>query len=130
MPIDNDAVFGVHAPALALRARRAELLAANLANSDTPGYHARDIDFQATLSGSAGGGLTLAGTDRRHLGRAGFGTAAEPAYRVALQPSLDGNSVDPNVEYAAFLDNAMRYQASLQFLDSRIDGIRRALTGD
>ncbi len=131
MNLDLDSMFGVHADALRLRAQRAEVLAANLANADTPGYQARDIDFRAVLAQASSGASALATTDSRHLRAGGASTGgAELMYRTPLAPSLDGNTVDPQVEHAAFAENAVRYQASLQFLDTRIAGIRRALTGD
>ena len=101
--------------ALNLRARRQEVLASNIANSDTPNYKARDLDFAAALKqamGPASGDITLARTSSRHLdGVAGGGTAgAHVRFRAAVQPSLDGNTVDPDVERAHFADNALHYQ--------------------
>ncbi len=101
--------------ALDLRARRQEILASNIANSDTPNYKARDLDFGAALKRmmGAGGDLALARTSARHLdGRAAGtgGAGARVMYRNAVQPSLDGNTVDPDVERAHFADNALHYQ--------------------
>ncbi|MGE0388346.1 MAG: flagellar basal body rod protein FlgB [Gammaproteobacteria bacterium] len=124
-----DPLFGVHADALRLRARRAEVLAGNLANADTPGYKARDVDFRAVLA-DAGAGLRLQTTDPRHLQPAGTATDPTLAYRVPNQPSIDGNTVETHVEEAEFAKNAMQYQASLQFITARIAGIRSALRGE
>ena len=129
MGLDN--VFGIHGLALEVRGRRAELLAANLANADTPGYKARDISFQDVLSAANGKSVTLETTDPRHLGGAGEGTfGADVLYRVPSQPSLDGNTVDTQVEQEAFMKNAIQYQASLQFLDGRIKNLQLALKGE
>jgi flagellar basal-body rod protein FlgB len=123
----------VHAQALKVRSTRAELIANNLANADTPDYKARDIDFRAALAntGASQGGVQLATTRANHLGGTGLGaggTAAEQ-YRVPLTPSLDGNSVDVQVEQAAFAENSVRYQATLTFLNSRLRGLMTAITG-
>jgi len=128
MRIDLDKAFGIHAQALRLRSQRAEALAGNLANADTPGYKARDLDFRTLLEGQAGS-LAVARTDARHLD-AGAAGRAPLGYRIPLQPSLDGNTVDTHVEHAAFVGNAIAYQTSLQFLDGRIAGLRRALRGE
>jgi flagellar basal-body rod protein FlgB len=132
--MDNliDAALGINPHALSLGARRLELLAENLANSDTPGFKARDIDFRATLArvvqdGSAAGSLTT--TRPGHLSAAPD-HADDVRYRVPNQPSLDGNTVDGDLEKAAFSEAAVRYQASLDFLGSRIEGLRKALRGE
>src|SRR5262245_37287005 len=52
--LDLDTYLGVHAKALGLREQRTELLARNLANADTPGYKARDLDFRAALASVEG----------------------------------------------------------------------------
>lgn len=112
----SDPLFGIHAQALGVQRQRLELIASNLANADTPGFQARDLDFRKLLA-QAGGDA------------AGVGAAAQPQYRVPLQPSVDGNSVDVQIEQAQFADAALRYQASLGFLDSRIKSMITALTG-
>lgn len=127
---DLNQAIGVHAQAAMLRARRAEVLAANLANADTPHFKARDLDFSALLHEELGGsGLTR--TDGHHLGLGDdeFG-GLELMYRVPAQASLDQNTVDVQAERAAFLDNAMRYQASLRFLNTRLSGLLTAFRGD
>jgi flagellar basal-body rod protein FlgB len=114
---DLNAHLGVHAEALRVRSQRAELIANNLANADTPGFRARDLDFRAALaraSGTAGANASVDGALR---------------YRVPLAPSLDGNTVDVQVEQAAFAENAVRYQATLSFLGSRFRGLMTAITG-
>lgn len=127
-PIDS--ALGVSPQALALRARRVELLSANIANADTPGYKARDIDFGAAMREASGLQDGLRRTHDRHLGSGNAGAAAgEVLYRVPGQPSLDGNTVETQVEHAEFMDNAVRYQASLNFLDGRIASLRLAIRG-
>ena len=132
---DLDAHIGVHADALRLRSQRAELLANNLANADTPNFKARDLDFRAALAASgyaqAGGGLSLSTTQGRHLGGPGANAGPEGAlrYRQPLAPSLDGNTVDVQVEQASFAENAVRYQATLSFINSRLRGLMTAITG-
>lgn len=135
MAISFDKALGVHEQALMLRAQRQEVLAANLANADTPGYKARDIDFKAALQASrpsAGGELPLATTRSNHLSAGGQVTGAGQAalmFRMPLQPALDGNTVETHVEQGHFADNTLRYQASLQFLGSRFSSLKSILQG-
>lgn len=100
--------------ALNLRAQRQEILAGNIANSDTPNYKARDLDFAAALKnamGAAKGPLQMARTHGAHLEGAASTTAAGMLkYRSSVQPSLDGNTVDPDVERAHFTENSLHYQ--------------------
>lgn len=115
--LDNDLAFVQNA--LMLRARRQGILAANLANADTPNYKARDLDFASALKGAVGavgGALPLARTSPRHLMATGSAAAGAAwlKYRAAVQPSLDGNTVDPNVERAHFAENALHYQFLLE----------------
>jgi len=133
--LDLDAHIGVHADALRIRSQRAELIANNLANADTPNFKARDVDFRAALAasgyGGAGGGVSLSTTQGRHLGGASAtgGADATLRYRQPLAPSLDGNTVDVQVEQASFAENAVRYQATLTFINSRLRGLMTAITG-
>ncbi len=129
MAMDIDSALGIHPRMLALRARRAEVLARNIANADTPQYKARDVDFSRVLD-EARSGLSLTVTHPAHLGAGGGPTGIPLAYRVPMQPALDGNTVEPQVERAAFLDNALRYHASLRFLDGKVKSILTALRGE
>jgi flagellar basal-body rod protein FlgB len=134
--LNLDSYLGVHAQALKLREQRTEMLARNLANADTPGYKAQDLDFRAALAASSGQATagTLKATQPGHIGAAGDAlepgsTAAFVKYRTPLAPSLDGNTVDAQLEQAAFADNAVRYQATLQFLSSKFRSLMTAITG-
>jgi flagellar basal-body rod protein FlgB len=135
MPLNLDSYLGVHTQALQLQSRRMEVLADNLANVDTPNYKARDIDFKAALAqaGSPGAPLPLATTAPGHLGGTSATGDAESSdalkYRVPLAPSLDGNTVDAQLEQAAFADNTVRYQATLTFITSKLKGLMTAITG-
>lgn len=129
-----DKHFAFNEAALKLRATRQEVIASNIANADTPGYKARDFDFSQALSNAVvnqhggGQGLGMAVTDRRHLqGTSRSVLEADLLYRNDMQPSVDGNTVDMNIEMSNFTDNAIRYQASLTFLQKRIEGMRAAL---
>jgi flagellar basal-body rod protein FlgB len=133
MRFNLDAYLGVHQQALLLGARRTEVLANNLANADTPGFKARDIDFRAALAsaGDAGATLPMERTSSVHLATGGVegDTTGALRYRTPLAPSLDGNTVEPQLEQAAFAENAVRYQATLTFLNSRFRGLMTAITG-
>ena len=134
MPFDIDSALGIHPQALAVRARRAEILAANIANADTPNYRARDINFRTLLGGAQDQQLTarLAATNAAHLpdAEAAGNPGGALLYRMPLQPSIDGNTVDPQAEYSQFSQNAMQYQASLTFLSNRIKNLMTAIRGD
>jgi flagellar basal-body rod protein FlgB len=121
-------IFGVHEQALLLRARRAEVLAANLANADTPAFKARDFDFSAALAGAAGQAPAIDRTDARHLG-AGSATRPQLAYRNPFQPARDGNTVETDLEFSRFAENSVGYQASLMFINGRIASLRAAIGG-
>ena len=155
-----DNYLGIHPQALALEARRNELLAANLANVDTPNYKARDLDFKAALAAAAGGtsgALPMTQTNQNGI-PAPAGTAAGSAiaasagiaanagaaaiggtaaaldptllqYRIPMAPALDGNTVDEQLEQSAFAENAVRYQATLTFLNSKLRDLMTAITG-
>ncbi|GJM04488.1 MAG: flagellar basal body rod protein FlgB [marine bacterium B5-7] len=126
-----DNLFGIHATALKLRANRAELLAANIANADTPNFKARDIDFKQTLKLAAGTGSEMVTTNARHITSAGTSKmGAAVMYRTPTQPSLDGNTVDLQTERSAFLENSMMYQASLRFLNGKLSGLMTAIRGE
>ncbi len=133
MGIGFDRAFGIYEDAVALRAYRSTVLASNLANSDTPHYKARDFDFRSVLAGAVNnhGSAAMISTHARHLGAGGAGTAdVTLLYRIPHQDSMDGNTVDPHIEQSHFMNNALRYQASLRFLDGKIKGLLRALRGD
>ncbi|MDT8893237.1 flagellar basal body rod protein FlgB [Halomonas sp. I1] len=129
-----DAAFNFHQQALSLRHERQQVLASNIANADTPGYKARDMDFTSALEramqrgGGSGEGLALEQTSSRHLaGQASALPRGDLLYRVPDQPSLDGNTVDMDRERAQFADNSVRYQAALTFIGRRIQGLKSAM---
>ena len=133
MSISFERAFSIHDDAMIFRARRSSVLASNIANTDTPNYKARDIDFTSMLSdtmNTQNEKLKLSGTHVKHL------SADTPAfdqslkYRNPLHASLDGNTVDAHVEQAKFAENALQYQTSFTFLDSRIKGLINALKGE
>ena len=132
-PIDQ--LFGVHAQALSLRAARSEILATNLANSDTPQYKARDIDFKTALQGLQKGqmqnNIQLDKSSSGHIANDINGIASNAIkYRVPSHASLDGNTVDADFEKSAFTENAIRYQFSLSILSKKISGLIRTLRGE
>jgi flagellar basal-body rod protein FlgB len=135
MPINLNAYLGVHQDALKVRGQRTEVLARNLANADTPGYQARDLDFRAALaqaSGSADAPVALTTTHANQIATAidaSGETTANLKYRVPLAPALDGNTVDVQMEQANFAENAVRFQATLSFLNARFRGLMTAITG-
>jgi flagellar basal-body rod protein FlgB len=126
-----DNIFGIHEQALLLHGQRIGVLANNMANADTPNFKARDIDFSAVLAaGSENAPLALVRTDGAHIiPLEGELPTGELQYRNPYQASLDGNTVEMPVEQAAFSENNVRYQASLQFINSRIAELQFAIAG-
>ncbi|MCF6193776.1 MAG: flagellar basal body rod protein FlgB [Kangiellaceae bacterium] len=132
MAISFDKAFGIHEVALNLRAERAEVLANNLANADTPNFKARDIDFVKAFKQATG--LRQSGLVRTHENHLDSRIGAEIpglSYRIPLQPDTgDGNSVEAQIEQTKFAENAMQYKASLTFLSGRIKGLISAIRGE
>jgi len=120
--------FGVSAVAMPLRDQRMKLIASNLANADTPNYKARDIAFDDVLRQTAGTAAPLQTTDARHMN--GLNLQPQLFERTPLQPSLDGNTVDPDIERAAYGRAALEYRASLSFVESKTRTLMTAITGE
>lgn len=122
--------LGIHDNALLVRAERSQVLANNLANADTPHFKARDIDFKGILRGEVERSKSLAvdRTDNAHIpGR--LREESELLYRFPYQPSIDDNTVDPNVEKAEFTKNSIDYTSSFDFLNRKFKGLDGALRG-
>jgi len=154
MAISFDSALGIHEQALDVRSRRAEVLSNNLANVDTPNFKARDVDFKTMLNQQVNAtgplssmqGASMQGVSMQPLklaashggsqfDNANFSPVSETSdgdllYRTPAQPSVDGNTVDENVEQAEFMKNALNWQASLQFLSARFKGLKDAIHGD
>ena len=131
-----DAAFRFQQEALSLRTQRQGVIASNIAHADTPGYKARDFDFASTLAQSVErgnqqrDGVSLSTTSARHL------PAQAPAmstsdrdlqYRIPLQSSIDGNSVEMDTERVAFADNTVHYEAGLTVMSSKIKTMLSAI---
>lgn len=122
--------FAQHEQALKFRELRSQVLSSNIANADTPHYKARDVEFSSALKNAQSTQLSLTRTSHLHRPASGANSAgAAIKYRVPTQPSLDGNTVQTDVEQAAFAENAVQYRTSLSFLDGKIRGLRYALKG-
>jgi len=127
-----DRAFSIHDDAMILRSRRTSILAANIANADTPDYKARDMDFSAMMTKaqtSQRDGFAIARTSDRHLSVTQSMGDGSIKYRNPLQASLDGNTVDMHAEQARFSKNAFEYQASLTLLNGKIQGLMLAIRG-
>ncbi|HEC29060.1 MAG TPA: flagellar basal body rod protein FlgB [Gammaproteobacteria bacterium] len=131
MPINFEKILGSHEKALMIQARRAGLLSANIVNADTPGYKSRDIDFRQILKQSQGDVMSMKRTSAGHMTSSGSSmTNFQTLYRVPAQPSLDGNTVDLDLEKAAYAENSVRYQTTLKFLGGRFKGLMGVLRGN
>lgn len=119
--------------ALQLRAQRQQVLASNIANVDTPGYVARDIDFNAALQNALTGqkaqGLAQTSLGHRTITSSDGLIGSPLAYTVQTQPSLDGNTVDLDQQRANFTDNAIRYESTLRFINGHVKTMLSAITG-
>ncbi len=124
-----DTFFKADGTALSLRQKRLEILGSNIANAATPHFKARDIDFEAAYKSALNDG-DLTKTSANHIDMGGSAGNAEVRYRVPLSPSLDGNTVELHVEQVQFAENATHYEATLQFLNGRIQMMQKALKGE
>lgn len=131
MPLNFQAALGIHPKTFALRTQRAELLAHNIANADTPGYKAKDLDFSAIMNNLNVDPVRMTTSHPGHQGKLfnEFGQA-DIKFRVPTSPSVDGNTVDSHREKAAYVRNALQFQASFRFLNGRFMGMMNALKGE
>ncbi|WP_407331099.1 flagellar basal body rod protein FlgB [Enterovibrio sp. 27052020O] len=131
MAISFDKALGIHQHTVGVRGQRAETLASNLANANTPGYKAQDVDFERALkAATSGANIGLSRTDGRHIA-ATTQVSGQKMYRIPNQPDTgDGNTVDSQVERNLFMQNALEYQASLDFLGSKFKNMSKALKGE
>ncbi|HSX90611.1 MAG TPA: flagellar basal body rod protein FlgB [Pseudomonas sp.] len=135
MSISFDRALGIHEQALGFRAQRAEVLANNIANADTPHYKARDLDFASVLAEQTGksqrGPVDLNRTDSRHIAAEGMSSGnASLVYRNPMHASIDQNTVDLQIEQSSYAENAIDFQASFTFLNSKFKGLIGALRGE
>jgi flagellar basal-body rod protein FlgB len=135
MSINFGKALGIHEQALGFRSQRAEVLANNIANADTPNYKARDLDFASVLAEQSNrmqrGGVSLNRTDSRHIPAEGVNTGdAELPYRTPFHASMDQNTVDLQIEQSNYAENAVQFQASFTFLNNKFKGLTAALRGE
>ena len=135
MPDRLTGTLDFQAQALVLRSERQRLIASNIANADTPGYVAREMDFAQALrqaTGTLDSARTLAVSQPGHIGAAA-GMPANGAvslrYAVAAQTNLDRNTVDMDRERASFADNSVKYEATLRFINGNVRTVLSAITG-
>lgn len=130
-------IFGIHEHAINVRKERQNILANNMANADTPNFKARDLDWRKEMQaaqedldrGRYKPDMNM--TNSRHI--EGFAEASTDdflKYRMPTQPALDGNTVETHIEKAQFMENAMQYQATLEFLNGKIKSLRGAIRGE
>jgi flagellar basal-body rod protein FlgB len=135
MSISFERALGIHEQALSFRTQRAEVLANNIANADTPNYKARDLQFAAVLAEQsakgAHGQFNLNRTDSQHIAAEGVGMGtAGLEYRIPMQPSIDQNTVDLQIEQSNYAENSVQFQASFTLLNSKFKGLVSALRGE
>jgi flagellar basal-body rod protein FlgB len=130
MAINFDNALGIHPQTLALREKRSEVLASNLANADTPGYKARDLDFRAVLNKSMSMKPAMEKTQQGHFSPNDRLLGASMLFRNPQQASLDGNTVESHIEQGKYAENAVQYQASLTFIKGKFSGLMTALRGE
>ncbi len=131
MALSMDKLMGIQQHTLGVRTQRAELIANNIANADTPGYKAKGLDFQQALQQAQRGmeNHKMARTHEKH-----FSVEIKPQgtekFRVPTQPDTgDGNTVDVQLEQNLYAQNALEYEMTMNFLDGRISGVKKSLGG-
>ncbi|SON49343.1 flagellar basal body rod protein FlgB [Vibrio tapetis] len=131
MAISFDKALGVHQHTVGLRERNAEVISTNIAQSNTPGFKAKGMDFDKSLQAAkSGASFGLNRTDGRHIG-ATTNFTGDTLYRIPTQPDTgDGNTVDVDLERNLFMQNQIRHQASLDFLGSKFKNLTKALKGE
>lgn len=132
MSISFANALGIHESALRVRGQRASILANNLANVDTPNYKARDLDFKQVLAqkGGATRHFGVQVTNERHIAMGAISEDPSVLYRTPHQPSIDGNTVEDQIEHAEYMKNALAFQASFTFLNGKFKGLTSAIRGD
>lgn len=130
MTVNFDKAFGVHDDALLLFERRTRLIAENITNADTPNYKARDIDFNAALANAKAMQVSMNATHEGHMNLSSNIIDQQIQYKTPNQNSADGNTVNVQEEQAAFAENAVRYQTTLNILSRRISGLINAFKGE
>ena len=136
MAFSFDNYLGIADDALILRARRSEILASNIANQDTPGYKAKDIDFKAAMSDAMGSAsefkkstLKMTTSNAKHMQNSQNNFSADIMYRNPYQPSLDDNTVEVGIEKTEFSKNSVYYSANLRFITGKFQGLTKAIKG-
>lgn len=127
-----DNVYGLYEKALALCEERSQLLGSNLANASTPHYKAKDINFQGMLndmSHQETSAAELIGAEPGHL-TGESAASANVMYRVPMQTSMDGNTVDQEIERKNFMQNAVRYEVNLTFIQNKTKELIEAIKGE
>lgn len=129
MSISLDQELSLHGYALEVRTLRSQILAGNLANIETPGYQACDLDYQSIMSSVA------QSLDAQQAGNSAATAVPLPSsddllYRIPYQVSEDGNTAELGPEQTRFTQNAMDFQTSLTFLNMKISGLKEAITGE
>lgn len=130
MAIEFSKGFELHAKGMFLRSQQAEVIAGNIANADTPGYKAKGMDFQKAMQQASQQQQTgMSRTNPKH-----FDVRAElnsnVGFRLPDQADTgDGNTVDAQVERNLYLENSLKYQASVQFVNGSIKALKNVITG-
>ncbi len=131
--INFNNALGIHESALRIRTERAEVLANNLANADTPNFKARDVDFATLMKQQLQGGeqMAMRATDSRHHNANMDNSGSSPLlFRTPQQPSIDGNTVEEHVEHGEYMKNSLAFQAGFTFLNGKFKGLMSAIKGD
>ncbi|WP_294613681.1 flagellar basal body rod protein FlgB [uncultured Gilliamella sp.] len=128
-----DTLINFHQQALNMRNIRQNILSANIANSDTPNYQARDIDFNAELIKALKkenniNDVKLSVTSDRHIQlKTPLTLNQNLMYRIPFQAAADGNTVEMDQERTAFIDNTIHYQSNLTFLTEQFKNVMSVL---
>ena len=127
MAISFHNALGLYEHALKLRSERASVLSSNIANADTPNYKAKDIDFHSELQRRMS---TIENQGKHVEGMSNNSASFDYLYRTPSQPSIDGNTVEEQVEHAEYMKNSLEFQTSFTILNSKFKGLTKAIKGE
>lgn len=132
MAITFEGALAGHDKTLLFRSARSAVLANNIANADTPNFKARDISFESMVQDATRSQLSMRATNDKHFSKSSSFSSVDSdqlLYRTPSQPSIDGNTVDMQREQAEFAQNSLQFDTSFLFLDRKISGMKKALSG-
>ncbi len=138
MPIDGifNKTVQILGKSIDLRTKQQNMISANIANAETPNYTPKSLSFENELQGAIKGADTgaLAQTDSRHFPLKGANNRIQSVTGRVIEtpaktPGKDGNAVELEGEMGKMMENQIMYNASVQLLAKKFEGLRTAIKG-